>query len=134
MNMKYVYPAVFHPEEEGGFSVFFPDIEGCFTQCDTELEAVTMAEDALNLMLWDMEEHGKPVPAPSKIANLTLQGGDFPVLIKADTLEYRKHNDTQAIKKTLTIPRWLDTLAKERNVNFSNVLQNALMAELKVNG
>ncbi len=47
--MKYVYPAVFHPEEEGCFSVFFPDIEGCFTQGDTELEAVTMAEDALNL-------------------------------------------------------------------------------------
>ena len=55
--MKYVYPAIFHPEKEGGFSIFFPDIEGCYTQGDTMVEAVEMAEDALNLMLWDKEEN-----------------------------------------------------------------------------
>ena len=130
--MKYAYPAIFHPEEEGGYSVFFPDLEGCFTQGDTELEAVDMAEDALNLMLWHMEESKDPIPKPSKASAISLQDDDFVMLVKADTLEYRKHNDTQAIKKTLTIPRWLDTLAKEHNVNFSNVLQNALMHELNV--
>ena len=63
--MKYVYPAIFHPEKEGGFSIFFPDIEGCYTQGDTMVEAVEMAEDALNLMLWDKEESKEPIPSPS---------------------------------------------------------------------
>ena len=130
--MKYAYPAIFHPEADGGYSVFFPDIEGCFTQGDTELEAVDMAEDALTLMLWDMEERKEPLPAPSKASSIPLQGDEFIMLVKADTLAYRKHHDTQAVKKTLSIPRWLDTLAKEQNINFSNVLQNALLTELNL--
>ena len=65
--MKYVYPAIFHPEKEGGFSIFFPDIEGCYTQGDTMVEAVEMAEDALNLMLWDKEENKEPIPHLSLI-------------------------------------------------------------------
>jgi predicted RNase H-like HicB family nuclease len=128
--MKYAYPAIFHSEPEGGYSVSFPDIEGCFTQGDTELEAIDMAEDALNLMLWDMEEHKEVIPLPSKPSDISLRDDDFIMLIKADTLEYKRYHDTKTIKKTLTIPQWLDTAAKERNVNFSHVLTNALIHEL----
>ena len=70
--MKYVYPAIFHPEKEGGFSIFFPDIEGCYTQGDTMVEAVEMAEDALNLMLWDKEENKEPIPHPSMPQDIRL--------------------------------------------------------------
>lgn len=130
--MKYLYPAIFHPEEEGGYSVFFPDIEGCFTQGESLEEAVDMAEDALNLVLWDMEERKETIPAPSTVKNIKLERDEWVVFVKADTLAYRKLHDTKAVKKTLSIPAWLNTLAQEHNVNFSNVLQNALMKELNI--
>ena len=131
--MKYVYPAIFHPENEGGFSIFFPDIEGCYTQGDTMVEAVEMAEDALNLMLWDKEESKEPIPSPSIPQDIRLEDpSDCIVWVSADTFKYRKMYDTKSVKKTLSIPRWLDTHAIDNNVNFSNVLQNALKKQLGV--
>ena len=131
--MKYVYPAIFNPEKEGGFSIFFPDIEGCYTQGDTMVEAVEMAEDALNLMLWDKEENKEPIPHPSMPQDIRLEDpSDCIVWVSADTFKYRKMHDTKSVKKTLSIPRWLDTLATDNNINFSNVLQNALKKQLGV--
>lgn len=131
--MKYVYSAIFHPEKEGGFSIFFPDIEGCYTQGDTMVEAVEMAEDALNLMLWDKEENKEPIPHPSMPQDIRLEDpSDCIVWVSADTFKYRKMHDTKSVKKTLSIPRWLDTLATDNNINFSNVLQNALKKQLGV--
>ena len=131
--MKYVYPAIFHSEKEGGFSIFFPDIEGCYTQGDTMVEAVEMAEDALNLMLWDKEENKEPIPHPSMPQDIRLEDpSDCIVWVSADTFKYRKMHDTKSVKKTLSIPRWLDTLATDNNINFSNVLQNALKKQLGV--
>ena len=131
--MKYVYPAIFHTEKEGGFSIFFPDVEGCYTQGDTMVEAVEMAEDALNLMLWDKEESKEPIPYPSMPQDIRLEDpSDCIVWVSADTFKYRKMHDTRSVKKTLSIPRWLDTLATDNNINFSNVLQNALKKQLGV--
>ena len=130
---RHVYPAIFHPEKEGGFSIFFPDIEGCYTQGDTMVEAVEMAEDALNLMLWDKEENKEPIPHPSMPQDIRLEDpSDCIVWVSADTFKYRKMHDTKSVKKTLSIPRWLDTLATDNNINFSNVLQNALKKQLGV--
>lgn len=131
--MKYVYPAIFTPAEEGGYLISFPDFPNIHTDGDTLPEAMDMAEDALNLWLWDAEESKEDIPTPCKVKDLQMDNDSVVAFIKADTLEYRKHNDTQAVKKTLSVPRWLDTLAKEHNINFSNVLQNALMNELKIN-
>lgn len=130
--MTYIYPAVFHPEVEGGYFISFPDLEGCFTQSETLEDGLDQAEDALNLMLWDMEERRVPIPAPSDARTLKAAPGDYVTLIKADTLQYRRANDTRAVKKTLSIPSWLNTLAVDNNINFSNVLQKALMKELGV--
>lgn len=129
--MKYNFPAIFHPEAEGGYSIFFPDIEGCYSQGETIQECCEMAEDALNLILWDMEEAHKPIPQPTNINDIQKESpNDIVTLVKADTLAYRKLYDTKAIKRTLSLPRWLDTLAHERGVNYSNVLQQALFKEL----
>ena len=125
--MKYVYPAIFQPEE-GGFFISFPDIDGCFTQASSIPEGLEMATDALNLMLWHMEEEKIDIPAPSPISVLAC-GDGFATLVSADTLAYRRLHDTKAVRKNLSIPRWLDTLATEHNVN---ILQNALMRELGV--
>lgn len=130
--MKYVYPALFHLEDDGIFFISFPDLDGCFTQGTSIAEGMDMAADALNLMLWHMEEEHMTIPAPSHLHEIQAENGDFVTLIGADTLAYRKQHDTKAVRKNLSIPRWLDTLATERNVNFSNILQNALMRELGV--
>ena len=130
--MKYIYPAVF--TKDGDFYIVkFPDIEGCYTQGETLSEAVEMAEDALCLMLYDYEEEGKKIPEPSDIKKIKVSSNDdFVSLVSSDTLEYRKFYDNKAVKKTLTIPSWLNTMSEKEGINFSAVLQNALKKELHI--
>ncbi|MBQ3692297.1 MAG: type II toxin-antitoxin system HicB family antitoxin [Clostridia bacterium] len=130
--MKYVFPAVFS-EEETGYSVRFPDVSGCYTDGENLAEAVAMAEDALNLMLYTLEEKGLPINRPSDIRSLILGENEFATLIPADTLEYRRYFDSKAVKKTLTIPSWLNTMSERENINFSAVLQEALIEKLHLN-
>lgn len=128
---KYAYPAIF-AKEENGYSVSFPDIDGCFTFGSTLPEAAEMAKDALCLMLYDHEEDQDPIPAPSDIRTLQASTEEIVSLICCDTLEYRKLYDNKAVKKTLTIPNWLNTLSERAGVNFSSVLQDALKAHLNI--
>ena len=129
--MKYAYAAIFK-EEVTGFSVRFPDIEGCFTSGETLQDAILMAEDALCLMLYDLEENNKPIPQATDIRNIQTANDERTSYVVCDTLEYRKLFDTKAVKKTLTIPSWLNTLAEKNDINFSAVLQNALKQTLDV--
>ena len=130
---KIIYPAIFHPEEEaGGYSVVFPDLQGCITEGDTLYEAVEMAEDALGIYLSTLKEDKEKAPEPSDPSEIKLNGKDVISLVEWDEVAYMKKTDNRAVKKTLTIPSWMDKLAKERNVNFSNVLQNALRRELNI--
>lgn len=129
---KYVYPAVFTPEEKGGYSIHFPDVKNCYTQGEDLADSIAMAADALALMLWQYEEDGTKITDPTQIKAISLEGDDFTTLISADTMEYRKRFGKKAIKKTLTIPGWLDEMAKSENLNFSNVLQEALADRLHV--
>ena len=122
---KYVYPAIF-TEDEAGYSVRFPDVDGCFTSGRSLQEALEMAEDAMCLMLYDMEESGEAIPAASGVNNVQTEPGEFVSLIGCDTLAYRKRYGSKAVKKTLSIPSWLNEAAEKAGVNFSNVLQDAL--------
>lgn len=128
---KYVYPALFKKEKKG-YSVFFPDLEGCHTQGDTIDECFYMAEDALSLYLFDLEEDKKEIPKSSNPIEIETNNNEFVTLIKSDMSEYRKKYDNKAVKKTLTIPSWLNTLSENANINFSNVLQNALIEKLGI--
>lgn len=132
MAAKLIYPAVFHPEADGGYSVDFPDLPGCVTEGDTLSEAVGMAEDALGIYLCSLKEDKEPYPEPSNPADIRTEGRDFVSLVAYDEIEYLKRTDDHAVKKTLTIPAWLDTLARENNLNFSQVLQNAIRRELNL--
>ena len=132
MATKLIYPAVFHPEEDGGYSVYFPDLLGCVTEGDTLSEAVDMAEDALGIYLYSLKEDKEPYPEPSNPADIKVEGRDFVSLVEYDEVAYLKRIDNHAVKKTLTIPSWMDILAKEHNLNFSNVLQNAIRKELNI--
>lgn len=127
---KYVYPCVLTPEENGGYSVSFPDIQGCYSSGTDLPDALEMAKDALCLMLYDMEETGENIPSPSALKDIHADSNCMVSLITCDTVEYRKFFDNKAVKKTLTIPSWLNTMSERANINFSAVLQNALKQEL----
>ena len=130
---KYVYPAVLTLEDGGQYSVCFPDIEGCFTSGESLAEALEMAQDALCLMLFDREEENHPIPAPSGSKEISAQyPNDLVSLIACDTMEYRKRYQNHAVKKTLTLPAWLNILAEQSGINFSQVLQEALKEKLHV--
>ncbi len=130
---KYVYPAVFTPED-GGYAILFPDIPNCFTEGNDITEAMENAQDVLCLMLYEMERNHQPVPAASSIVDVqqNTTEGQFATLIACDTMEYRKFHDNRAIKKTLSIPSWLNEMAEEAGVNFSATLQDALKKQLNI--
>lgn len=128
---KYVYPAIFTPEENG-YSISFPDIESCYTSAQTLEDGMVMANDVLCLKLYDMEENGDVIPAASGAKDIAVEGDAFVTLVACDTVEYRKLYDNRAVKKTLSIPAWLNTLAEREGINFSMVLQNALKSQLHI--
>lgn len=124
---KYVYPAIFTPEENGMYSVDFPDLDGCYTCGDNLTEAILMAEDALALMLYDYEKEKKEIPSPTPRDSFNLSDGKFINMIICDTIGYQKRNNNKAVKKTLSIPEWLNELALANSANFSQILQDALI-------
>jgi len=126
---KYVYPAVFSIEKDG-ISVEFPDLPGCFSCGSTQDEALYMAKDALELHLFGLEDDGEAIPEPSPVSSLSLRKNQFVALIEVWMPPIRDEMAQKAIKKTLTLPKWLNDLAEEKKVNFSQVLQNALMSYL----
>jgi antitoxin HicB len=127
---KLFYPAVFQPEEDGGFSVFFPDIEGCNTQGETIEESYQMAFDALGINLSYLEDEHLPIPKASAPQNIKLDEGQYIVVIEFDMAEYKKRTGSHAVKKTLSIPSWLNVEAEKAGINFSATLQNALKEQL----
>lgn len=128
---KYAYPAVFTPEEDGGFSINFPDLKGCYTCGDNMVDGLAMAEDVLALVLYGYEKEGQEIPAPSKEHSIPLSEGEFINFVACDTMEYRKMYNSKAVKKTLTIPEWLNEAAMAMDLNFSQVLQEALLAKIQ---
>lgn len=129
--MKYVYPAIF-TKEENGYSVLFPDLEGCYTCGDDLADAMYMAEDVLAFTLYHYEVRGDSIPAASDATNIKTKSEEFVSYILADTIDYQKRNNNKAVKKTLSIPEWLNELAVSADINFSQVLQNALKEQLHV--
>lgn len=129
---KYIYPALFEKDENGAVCVSFPDIPGCFTSGKNLQEAYENAEDALCLMLYDREESGDSIPDPSRPADIHTSGDSFVSVVPCDTMEYRRMYDNKAVKKTLTIPSWLNTMAEREGINFSATLQDALRQQLRL--
>ena len=127
--MKYVYPAIF-VEDDGTIGVDFPDIKGCHTFGDNLADAMEMAKDALEMMLVSYEDDGQEIPTPSKIKDIKTKG--FISYVLADTNEWRREFDSRAVKKTLSIPSWLNSMAERAAINFSQTLQEALCQKLGV--
>lgn len=128
---KYVFPAVFTPEGDQ-YSVNFPDVPSCYTCGDGLADAIDMAEDVLALRMCDIEDENKRIPAPTNANHVAHEPNEIVTLISCDTLAYRRKMDSRAVKKTLTIPSWLNAMAEEAGVNFSGILQEALKQHLQI--
>ena len=128
---KLLYPACFYPcEEQEGYTVVVPDLPGCVTQGKSLIDAIGMAVDAASGWVLDEMEDGKPIPPASKIEDVRAdeRPGGFVNLIVLDMDTYAEKYGEKAVRKNLTIPAWLNTYAEANNVNFSRVLQDALVA------
>ena len=129
----YVYPAIFSQDDKGGFSITFPDIENCFTYGDDLEDGMIMAEDVLALMIFtNYEENNLCSPNATPIEKIKLSKNEFVTYIVCNTTKYRRQFGTKAVKKTLSIPEWLNDAAIKENINFSQVLQEALKEKLNV--
>ena len=132
--MKYVYPALFSIEE-GTVLVSVPDLPGLHTFASNMADALFLAQDAIEMWLWDAENKGEVIPSASSqedISKLCKHLDQVVSMVAADTDEYRRQNDTHSVKKTLSIPAWLNHKAEEANAPFSQILQQGLKEYLHI--
>lgn len=122
---RYIYPAIFHYADDG-ISVEFPDLPGCFSYGDTDIEALNNAKEALELHLFGLEDDNEEIPEPSHIRNIHPEENESVVMIDVWMVPVRDFMKNKAVKKTLTIPKWLNDVAVQNNVNFSHILQVAI--------
>lgn len=127
--MKEAYPVLISKENDG-YYVSIPDFD-IATQGTDLADSISMARDAIGLMGIDMEDDGKPIPKPNSV-KFQPNEKDIVTLVDVDFTEYRKKVDNRAVKKNCTIPYWLNTEAEKAGINFSKVLQEALMKKLNI--
>lgn len=122
------YPAIFTLEDEQ-YWVEFIDLEGCFSDGTNLAEAMENAKEAMGLFLEDLEEYPK---CTTDIKNIKLKENQLISFVTINLEDHKKKYETKSIKKTLSIPAWLNTIAEKENVNFSQILQKALIETLNI--
>ena len=130
--MKYVYPAVFEAADEGGYVVYFPDLLTGAAQGEDLIECMDAAEMFLGDAMCFIEDEKRAMPKPTRMSDIKAGNGDILTLVSVDTMEYRRKYENKAVKKTLTIPSWLNAAAETADINFSQTLQRALREELQI--
>lgn len=141
--MKVIYPVLFYEEKEGGYSVFVPDLNN-YTTCGATLEeAMSMAEELIASFILDEMEEGSKIPTASKIENVSfdkleqsieIENWDyvskFKTYIAVDISLFAEKWGKELIKKTVNIPKWVNTKAEELKINFSKTLEEALIEKI----
>ena len=124
-NLNMAFPFIFHKEDDGGYFIECPDIDGVYTGIDEDDIAyrISMAEEVLGMTLADMLEKGETIPKPSGIKELSCDDG-FVTLVMVDVEKYIR--DTTLVKKTLNIPKWANDLGVRLGVNFSKALTDTI--------
>lgn len=118
--LEYVYPAVFHQNDDGGYTVIFPDLVGCITEGKSLGEAMRMAQSAVSQWVEYSKDKNMEIPSPSAMGDIEVGTGEFVSLIRADV------KDGRAVKRTVSIPKWMDERVIEAGLSLSRVLQDAL--------
>ena len=127
----YFYPAIFTYEEGKEIAVVFPDLN-CATSGIDEDDAFSSAKEILGCVLNGLEEDEEEIPTPSKISDIKLEKNEAVALVDVFMPTFREKMKNKFIKKTLSIPYWLNAEAEKAGVNFSQVLQNALKEKLNL--
>ena len=129
--MKLIYPAVFYPfsDGSGGYTVEFPDLPGCVTEGNDLEEAFEMAIDAASGWVLDELEEGNEIPKASAYADVKPRETGQVNIVLLDMDKYAEQYGEKAVRKNVTIPAWLNTFAEKRKINFSQVLQEAILAK-----
>lgn len=127
--MKGLYAAVFE-QDSGKVYVRFPDLPGCITSGEDINEAYEMAVDAANLWMTSaVEDQNEPVPEATPMEQVQCPDGAHVMLIRIDTEDYLKRTETKAVRRTVSIPVWMDKMAQDRGISLSKVLQEALRSQ-----
>ena len=127
---RYFYPAVFSYEPDQEISVSFPDLDVA-TSGENDDDALLSARELLGLTMAGLEEDGEPIPAPTPLKDIVLSENERAVLVDVYMPSIRLANVNRSVNRTVTLPAWLNAAALERGVNFSQVLQDALRAQLQ---
>lgn len=128
---SYAYPAFFYYDDDG-ISIEFPDLPGCLPCADTTEEAFHNAKEALGIHLFGMERDGDVIPAPTPVKELHPEEGGVVTLVDVFMPAVRDRVNNRAVKKTVTLPAWLNSEAEAAHINFSGLLQDALKARLNI--
>ena len=126
---RYIYPAIFNYDTDG-ISIQFSDLPGCLPCALNEESAFKNASEAMALHLYGLEQEGQELPKPSKISDIKLKGNQVIVLVEAWMPFFREAIENTYEKKTLTIPKWLNDIVKEKDINCSQVFTEALINKL----
>lgn len=131
MKDQYYYFATLKYDKNDIY-VQFPDFPDCFTDGKSEIEAINNAQNILELWLYDMEQKGLQFPKPTPLENIKLDERSFMILLNISMPLIRDKIKNTYVKKTLTLPKWLDELGKIEKVNFSFLLQKAVKEYLGI--
>ena len=127
---RYFYPAVFTYEPNQEIAVVFPDLD-CATSGVNEDDALLSARELLGCVLCGLEEDGEPIPQPTQLCDIKMQPNERVVLVDVYMPSVRERANNRSVNRTVTLPAWLNAAALERNINFSQVLQDALMKKVQ---
>lgn len=126
---RYFYPAVFTYEAGEKIAVTFPDLDAA-TSGENDTDALLSARELLGGVICSWEDAGKKLPSPTQLADIKLAGNERAVLVDVYMPSVRMAHINHSVNRTVTLPAWLNAAALERNVNFSQVLQDALRTQL----
>lgn len=124
--MEYVYPAIFEQNDDNSYTITFPDLPGCISEGKSLANALYMAQSALTQWIEYLLDEKESIPNASQIQNINLTKNQFANLVRADI------RDNRAIRRTVSIPGWLDVKASEAGISLSKILQDALKERLKL--
>ena len=122
-----VYPAVFHPNEDGSFTITYPDLPGCISEGKSLGNAMYMAQSALSQWMEYLTDKKQEIPQASSLKDIEADKEEFTSLVRVDV------RDGRAVKRTVSIPKWMDDMVSEAGLSLSRVLQDALKEKLNTN-